>query len=151
LPNSIVTLNFIVFSAYGDISKCSSVLAVAMTQPVWKVLQRASSSLSVLPVHTLDAICRTIGSKCQQHFGMSFALIWPYGESLTACISFLYTLFLAIDANFKLKGKDRGIDDIELAPGWGCFVEEKRYQEHLAQYVDQPEVSVLDSHMIVLD
>lgn len=55
--------------------------------------------------------------------------------------SFLYTLFLAIDANFKLKGKDRGITDIELAPGWGCFVEETHYQEHLAHYVDQPEVS----------
>ena len=59
---------------------------------------------------------------------------------LTACIRFLYTLFLAFDANFKLKSKDRGITDVELAPGWGCFVEEKKYQEHLANYVDQPEV-----------
>jgi len=58
-------------------------------------------------------------------------------------LSFLYILFLAIDANFKLKGKDRRIDDVELAPGWGCFVEESRYQEHLALYVDQPEVRVL--------
>jgi hypothetical protein len=60
--------------------------------------------------------------------------------SLTSFRSFLYTLFLAIDANFKLKGKDRGINDVELAPGWGCFVEESRYQEHIARYVDQPEV-----------
>jgi hypothetical protein len=58
-------------------------------------------------------------------------------------LSFLYILFLAIDANFKLKGKDRRIDDVELAPRWGCFVEESRYQEHLALYVDQPEVRVL--------
>jgi hypothetical protein len=55
---------------------------------------------------------------------------------------FLYTLFLAVDANFKLKCKDRGIHDPELAPGWASFVEEGRYQEHIAQYVDQPEVCV---------
>jgi hypothetical protein len=30
---------------------------------------------------------------------------------------FLYTLFLAIDANYKFKGKDHSIDDPELAPG----------------------------------
>jgi hypothetical protein len=55
---------------------------------------------------------------------------------------FLYTLFLAADANFKLKGKDRGINDPELAPGWASFVEERRYQEHIMQYVDQTEVCV---------
>jgi hypothetical protein len=56
---------------------------------------------------------------------------------------FLYTLFLAVDANFKLKGKDRGINDLELAPGWASFVEEGRYQEHIVQYVDQSEVCVV--------
>ena len=40
-------------------------------------------------------------------------------------------LFLAMDTNFKLKGKDRGINDPELAPGWVSFVEESRFQEHL--------------------
>ena len=54
--------------------------------------------------------------------------------------SFLYTLYLAIDTNFKLKGKDRKIQDIELMPGTGVFVEESAYQEHLRSYVDQPEV-----------
>lgn len=53
---------------------------------------------------------------------------------------YLYTLFLSADANFKLKGKDRGIYDLELAPGWATFIEEGRYQEHIAQYTDQPEV-----------
>jgi hypothetical protein len=49
-------------------------------------------------------------------------------------------LFLAADANFKLKGKDRRIDDLELAPGWASFVEESRYQEHIVKYADQTEV-----------
>ena len=55
---------------------------------------------------------------------------------------FLYTQFLAVDANFKLKGKDRGINDPDLTPGWASFVEDGRYQEHIIQYVDQSEVRV---------
>jgi hypothetical protein len=54
--------------------------------------------------------------------------------------SFLYTQFLAVDANFKLKGKDRGINDPDLTPGWASFVEDSRYQEHIIKYVDQAEV-----------
>lgn len=46
-----------------------------------------------------------------------------------------------MDANFKLKGKKRGLKDVELMPGWGPFVEENTYQDFLADYVDQPEVS----------
>ena len=54
---------------------------------------------------------------------------------------FLYTLFIAIDANFKLKNKDWGIKDIELSPGGGCFVETEPYEEHLEVYgVKAPEV-----------
>ncbi|KAM6491207.1 hypothetical protein JOM56_013446 [Amanita muscaria] len=41
-----------------------------------------------------------------------------------------------------LKGKDRGINDPELAPGWASFIEEGRYQEHIMQHVDQSEVFV---------
>ncbi|KAH9956388.1 hypothetical protein BGW80DRAFT_1439367 [Lactifluus volemus] len=69
----------------------------------------------------------------------------PEGWELAGALLFLYTLFLAVDANFKLKGKDRGIHDPELAPGWASFVEEGRYQEHIAQYVDQPEINTCQS------
>jgi len=54
---------------------------------------------------------------------------------------FLYILYISVDANFKLKGKDRGLEDVELMPGWGPFVEESAYQDFIANYVDQPEVS----------
>ena len=47
--------------------------------------------------------------------------------------------------NFKLKGKDRRLEDIELMPGWGPFVEESAYQDFILNYVDQPEVSTLYS------
>jgi hypothetical protein len=63
-------------------------------------------------------------------------------RSPDSLLRFLYTLFLAMDANFKLKGKDRGINDPELAPGWASFVEETRFQEYIKNHVEQPEVRI---------
>ena len=54
----------------------------------------------------------------------------------------LYTLYLMIDANFRARCKDRGFDDIELAPGWSYYVEEKAYQKHIAACAGQKEVHV---------
>lgn len=53
----------------------------------------------------------------------------------------LYALFLALDACFKLKNRDRKIEDPELGSGTGYFVDEVEYQAHLERYVDEPEVS----------
>jgi hypothetical protein len=58
-------------------------------------------------------------------------------------IRFLYILYISVDANFKLKGKERGLEDVELMPGWGPFVEESEYQSYIANYVDEPEVRTL--------
>ena len=60
-------------------------------------------------------------------------------DSIDPC-RFLYILYLAVDANFKLKGKNWKLQDIELMPGGGAFVEESAYQAHICNYVDQPEV-----------
>lgn len=57
------------------------------------------------------------------------------------CDRFLYTLYIAVDGNFKLKGKQRYLQDVELMPGWGAYVPEAEYKAHIANYVDQPEVS----------
>ena len=61
-------------------------------------------------------------------------------------IRFLYTLFIAVDGKFKLKGKQWYLQDVELMPRWGAYVPEDEYQAHIANYVDQPEVSVVCSH-----
>lgn len=53
---------------------------------------------------------------------------------------YIYTQFLAIDGNFKLRLKDRGISDPELAPGWAYFVEEENYQTFIKDFIDEPEV-----------
>ena len=58
-------------------------------------------------------------------------------------LRFFYTLFLAVNANFKLKNKKRGIKDFELDPGWGCYVETSCYFQHLDNYADQPEARLI--------
>jgi hypothetical protein len=62
---------------------------------------------------------------------------------LTTLNRFLYILYISVDANFKLKRKDRGLEDVELMPGWGPFVEESAYQDFISNYVDQPEASTV--------
>jgi hypothetical protein len=47
-----------------------------------------------------------------------------------------------MDANFKLKGKDRKITDLEWSTGWSYCVNEHKYQEHLANYADEAEVRI---------
>jgi hypothetical protein len=81
-------------------------------------------------------------AKCRS-FAVSFLLsldIWHI--YVYRSFRYLYILYLAIDANFKLKGKDRKISDIELAPGLGAFVNETQYQDFIKDYVDQPEVNL---------
>lgn len=45
-----------------------------------------------------------------------------------------------IDANFRLRCKARGINDIELGPGWAFYVEEMKYLAHVQKFAKQPEV-----------
>ena len=56
---------------------------------------------------------------------------------------FIYTLFVAIDANFRLKRRLVSNDtrDPSLAPGAGYFVPDQEYKEFLLKYVDQDDVS----------
>ncbi|KDQ59839.1 hypothetical protein JAAARDRAFT_56787 [Jaapia argillacea MUCL 33604] len=58
-----------------------------------------------------------------------FSLLW------------LYTLFLAIDASFHQKLKDRDVKDINLLPGLSYFVHEKEYFEYLDLHADEEEVT----------
>jgi hypothetical protein len=48
-----------------------------------------------------------------------------------------------VDGNFKLKGKERNLQDVELMPGWGAYVNDTEYRAHIANYVDQPEVRLV--------
>ena len=53
----------------------------------------------------------------------------------------LYTLYLAIDANFRLKLKERGVkQDVDLGAGWAYFVNDRLYREELVKHTDFIEV-----------
>ena len=53
---------------------------------------------------------------------------------------FLYELFLAIDANFRLKNRNRSADTPGLLTGLAYFVADVAYQRYLASYPTQTEV-----------
>ena len=98
-----------------------------------------------LPGHNLLAGWDQAGPK-------SWVIIHHPCALLLKLFRFLYTQFLAIDANFKLKSKDHGISDPELALGWSYFVHEEDYQAFIKGYIDQPEVRgllVMASHCLI--
>ena len=57
---------------------------------------------------------------------------------------FLYALYITIDGNLKLKGKQCYLKDIELMPRWRAYVLEQEYQSHIADHVEEVEVRVCD-------
>lgn len=46
-----------------------------------------------------------------------------------------------MDANFRLKLKDRGINDPEVGSGWSYFVKNDQYSKHLSENTAEIEVS----------
>ncbi|KAI0741518.1 hypothetical protein C8Q80DRAFT_1221541 [Daedaleopsis nitida] len=52
-------------------------------------------------------------------------------ESAPPETRWIYTLFLMLDANFRAKLKDRGLEDIELSPGWSYYVENAKFKSHV--------------------
>ncbi|TDL13917.1 hypothetical protein BD410DRAFT_868388 [Rickenella mellea] len=62
-----------------------------------------------------------------------------------------YSLIIAIDANFRLKLKNRGFKDSPLGDGWSYFVPSIPYKAHVAQHIEQPEISNCDSTFRAID
>ncbi|KAJ7097255.1 hypothetical protein B0H15DRAFT_773428 [Mycena belliarum] len=58
----------------------------------------------------------------------------PGWENAPEEMQFLYALFLAMDANFRLKRKDVSSEEADpgLGPGWAFFCEVTAYMQHLA-------------------
>ena len=52
---------------------------------------------------------------------------------------YLNSLFLAIDANFRLKRRNISseVTDPSFSDGWSYFVSEVKYKTHLQQFSDQ--------------
>jgi hypothetical protein len=63
----------------------------------------------------------------------------------------LYSLMLTIDANFRLKNKDRSVcNDPALGDGWGHWVPKESYHKYLAAHGRQDEVSVIHHALMAL-
>lgn len=75
---------------------------------------------------------------------MSYGL-FSYINFISCTPRFLYILYISVDANFKLKGKERNLKDIELMPGWGAYVPDADFKEHIANNADEPEVCTCQS------
>ena len=58
-------------------------------------------------------------------------------------VRYVHTLFLSMDANFRLKNRFRknARSDAPLAGGSGCFVEPQEFKDHLKGYVNEEDVS----------
>ena len=50
---------------------------------------------------------------------------------------YLYALYVSLDANFKLKRKNREMHDVPFADGFAYFVEGAKYAEHLARHDEE--------------
>jgi len=57
-------------------------------------------------------------------------------------LRWIYAQFIAIDANFRLKLKNRQINDPELGSGWSYFVENSQYTHHVASNPNEKDVRI---------
>jgi hypothetical protein len=64
-------------------------------------------------------------------------------SALLSCSnSWLYSLIVTADASYKMKSKEKGIEnDPPLGDGWGHFAPTEPYNDYFKQYGNQIEVS----------
>ena len=65
---------------------------------------------------------------------------------------FIYTTFVAIDANFRLKRRaiSNETQDPSMSSGWGYFVEGTDYRKHILKYTNQEDVCPVPFHCDLL-
>ncbi|KIK34193.1 hypothetical protein CY34DRAFT_98438 [Suillus luteus UH-Slu-Lm8-n1] len=98
---------------------------------------------------TAEGECTILCPACP-HPGKNLPADWK--ESPRHPVRWLYALFLAIDANFRLKHKAISNDNVDpsLSRGWGYFVEEEAYKSFLHSSADcVQEKSTCSSHNAV--
>jgi Kyakuja-Dileera-Zisupton transposase len=67
-------------------------------------------------------------------------------------VRWIYSLLITLDANFRLKLKDKRIkNDPPLGDGWGHWVEQKLYMEYIKKYGHQEEVSNPNIQQILIN
>ena len=66
-----------------------------------------------------------------------------YSSLNCSFFSFIYTLFLCMDTNFRQKNQYQAMayEDISLSDSWAYFVKTAEYMSHISQFASQEEVS----------
>lgn len=96
---------------------------------------------NVLPARTLGEIFQMIGTAYAVPTSESLCL--NVGKKIIdSFIRWIYAQFIAVDANFRLKSKNRQIKDPELGSGWSYFVENTAYTRHVANNPHEKDVCI---------
>jgi hypothetical protein len=103
-------------------------------------LNRESVQCYAPPVRSQGRISRMDGRMLLKINGEPLCHLTDNSKPNASC-SWLYTLFLGIDANFRLKRKKVSNDaaDPDLNHGCAYFVEEREYKEYLKKFVKETE------------
>ncbi|KAH7917830.1 hypothetical protein BV22DRAFT_1108497 [Leucogyrophana mollusca] len=114
-----------------------------------KMLKRAGRGHDPMgPEGTQEGGCAVLCPACP-HPGKNLPSDW---ETAPRIQRWLYALFVAIDANFRLKRKlvSKDAVDPSLSQGWSFFVAESPYKVFLKDHIDEPqEKSTCSSHNAV--
>lgn len=103
-----------------------------------RMLKRAGLGVTSEPLESTALGGYAVDCPACPHPGINLPAGWENEPMDTAWV---YGLNLTIDANFRLKNKDRQLDyDLPLGDGWGHWVPETPYRAHLQANVDEPEV-----------
>ncbi|TFK70509.1 hypothetical protein BDN72DRAFT_766352, partial [Pluteus cervinus] len=119
-----------------------------------KMLKRAGRVYEEGGIKTTGAGQLAILCPACPHPGINLSPNWMHAPAEKRYFSWLYALFLSIDANFRLRRRLKRTTDAQdpsLSPGCAYFVNSSDYREHLSQFdtvIDQPK-STCSNHSAV--
>ena len=143
--DSIVIMRYRAVSGSGVTSRTSNEVELATPLQQSTTLVTGLSQSSVPRVHTLDVTCPQDGRMHPRIKRMYIPFPFSHAQpSLTIHRRWLYSLFLAIDANFRLKLKARDIKDPELGPGLAYFANPEKFEAHIKHRADENDVRIFD-------
>ncbi|KAF4586452.1 hypothetical protein EYR38_010728 [Pleurotus pulmonarius] len=114
-----------------------------------RMLKRAGLGMDTVLVSSTKPGSYAVECPACPHPGINLPDGW---ESEAEATRWLYGLNLTIDANFRLKNKDRSLEkDMPLGDGWGHWVSEGPYKDYLEANSDEPEPNLCDSELRAVD
>ncbi|KAF7440215.1 hypothetical protein PC9H_000559 [Pleurotus ostreatus] len=114
-----------------------------------RMLKRAGLGMDPEPVSSTKDGGYAVDCPACPHPGINIPANW---ETEPESTRWRYGLILTIDANFRLKNKDRHLEnDKALGDGWGHWVPEGPYKSHLNMNTNDPEPNLCDSELRAVD